>query len=86
MTEPAARPATGRISAFLAELRRRRVFRALLGWGLVSFAVLQVVEPVLHALHLPEAWLTGVVAVLALGFPATVVLAWVFDLTPAGIT
>jgi hypothetical protein len=35
--------------------------------------VLQIVEPVLHALHLPDGLLIGVV--LALGFPATVVLA-----------
>jgi len=62
------------------------VIRALLAWGLFSFAVLQVIEPVLHALHLPDGALTGVVAVLALGFPATVVPAWFFDLSRAGIT
>jgi serine/threonine-protein kinase len=70
----------------LAELKRRRVFRALAGWGIVSFAVLQTVEPVLHAYHLPEWTLTAVVTFLAAGFPVTVILAWVFDLTTKGIT
>jgi TolB-like protein/Tfp pilus assembly protein PilF len=70
----------------LAELKRRRVFRALAGWGIASFAVLQTVEPVLHAYHLPEWTLTVVVTLLAAGFPVTVILAWVFDLTTKGIT
>ena len=73
-------------SDFIAELKRRRVIRALLGWGIVAFAVLQVVEPVLHAFHLPEWALTLVVTVLGAGFPVTVVLAWLFDLTAKGIT
>lgn len=76
----------GRLQQLFSELKRRRVLRALLGWGIVSFAVLQVVEPVLHALHLPDGVLTGVVAVLALGFPATVVLSWFFDLSSAGVS
>jgi TolB-like protein/Flp pilus assembly protein TadD len=68
-----------------AELRRRRVFRALLGWGLASFGVLQVYEPVMHGLHLPEWTLTFVVVLLGLGFPVTAVLAWAYDLTASGI-
>jgi len=76
----------GDSGGILAELKRRRVFRALAGWGIVSFAVLQTVEPVLHAYHLPEWTLTAIVTLLAAGFPVTVVLAWVFDLTTKGIT
>ncbi len=75
-----------RLADLVAELKRRRVFRALLGWGIASFAILQVIEPVLHAYHLPDWTLTLVVTLLAAGFPLTVVLAWVFDLTPEGIT
>src|SRR5712691_4585530 len=39
----------------LAELNRRRVFRALVVWGVVAFAVLQIIEPVMHGLHWPDA-------------------------------
>jgi len=66
--------------ALLAELKRRRVFRALVGYGIAAFAVLQVVEPVMHGLHWPEAVLSYVVVGLALGFPIVVALAWIFDL------
>ena len=32
---------------FLEEMKRRRVFRALLAYGIGAFAVLQIVEPIL---------------------------------------
>jgi adenylate cyclase len=72
-------------SDFVAELKRRRVIRALLGWGIASFAVLQVYEPVMHGLHLPEWTLSFVVIALGLGFPVTTALAWVFDIKASGI-
>ena len=73
------------IGDFIAELKRRRVVRAVLGWGILSFAVLQIYEPVMHGLHLPEWTLTLVVVVLGVGFPATFVLAWIFDMGPGGV-
>jgi len=76
----------GRLQQFISELKRRRVIRALNGWGIFSFAVLQVVEPVLHAYHLPDGLLTVVLTVLGTGFPVTAMLAWVFDVTAKGIT
>ena len=76
----------GRVQQFISELKRRRVIRALIAWGIFSFAVLQVVEPVLHAYHLPDGLLTVVVTILGAGFPVTAVLAWAFDITAKGIT
>jgi len=69
----------------LAELKRRRVFRALLGYAIVAFAVLQVAEPVIHGLQLPDWTLSFVVVALGVGFPVLLVLAWVFDVSPSGI-
>ena len=74
-----------RIDRFIAELKRRRVLRALVVWGIAAFAVLQVYEPVMHGLHLPDWTLSFVVVVLALGFPVVAALAWTFDITPSGI-
>ena len=69
---------------FIAEFQRRRVFRVLVGYGVVSFAVLQIIEPIMHALHLPDSVLTYCVIALAIGFPLAIVLAWAFDVN-AGI-
>jgi TolB-like protein/Tfp pilus assembly protein PilF len=65
----------------LAELKRRRVFRALIGYGIAAFAVLQIVEPVSHGLHWPDPVLSYVVVALAAGFPIVVALAWIFDVS-----
>jgi hypothetical protein len=73
------------LSEWFQELRRRRVIRTLLAWSIACFAVLQVVEPVLHAFHLPDWTLTLVVTLLGIGFPVSAVLAWIFDLTTRGI-
>jgi TolB-like protein/Tfp pilus assembly protein PilF len=73
------------LSLLMRELKRRRVFRALAGYGIAAFAILQVVEPVMHGLHLPDWVLTAAVIALGLGFPVAVALAWVFDLTSEGI-
>ncbi len=54
----------------------RRVFRAIAGYGIVAAALVEVTEPVVHALHLPEWTLTFVVVALAVGFPVVAVLAW----------
>jgi len=55
------------------------VFRALIAYGIVAFAVLQIIEPVMHGLHWPDTVLSFVVVALALGFPLVVSLAWIFD-------
>jgi TolB-like protein/tetratricopeptide (TPR) repeat protein len=78
-------PSSSGPAAFLSELRRRRVLRVLVGYGITAFALLQVVEPVMHGLHLPEWVLSVVVVALGLGFPVAVALAWAFDLGPTGI-
>jgi TolB-like protein/tetratricopeptide (TPR) repeat protein len=69
----------------VAELNRRRVFRALVVYGVVAFAVLQIIEPVMHGLHWPEAVLSYVVVALALGFPVVVGFAWAFDVGASGV-
>src|SRR5438270_8630064 len=71
--------------AFISELKRRRVFRVLIGYGVVTFALLQIIEPIMHALHLPDATLTYAVLALALGFPVAVVLGWAFDINEGRI-
>ena len=61
------------------ELKRRRLVRALIAWGILTFAVLQVVEPVMHAAHWPDPVLSWVVGLLALGFPVVACIGWVLD-------
>jgi adenylate cyclase len=66
--------------SWLEEVKRRRVFRAVVTYGVVAFAVLQIIEPVMHGLSLPDWVLPATLAALGIGFPITLVLAWVLDL------
>ncbi|MCL7928336.1 MAG: hypothetical protein M8841_11170, partial [marine benthic group bacterium] len=70
---------------FFAELKRRQVFKVTAIYGAVSFGILQVADPLAGALALPDSFLRIVVALLLLGFPVALVLAWAFELTPEGV-
>jgi len=69
----------------LAELKRRHVFRVMVGYGVFAFAVLQVTEPIMHGAELPDWVLKAMLVALVLGFPVAVVLAWLYDLTAQGV-
>jgi TolB-like protein/predicted Ser/Thr protein kinase len=69
----------------LTELKRRRVVRVMVGYGIFAFAALQVTEPIMHGANLPDWVLTAVLVALAAGLPVAVILAWVFDLTAQGV-
>src|SRR6516165_4142300 len=68
----AATPHPTGLSHWFAELKRRRVFRALVAYGIAAFAVLQIIEPIMHGLRWPETVLSYVVAALAAGFPVVI--------------
>ena len=73
-----------KLACFIAELRRRHVFRVAVGYAAVAFVVLQLSEIVLPAFSAEWA-LQLVVVFVVLGFPVVMVLAWVFDITSDGI-
>jgi hypothetical protein len=73
------------LGAIISELKRRRVFRVLIGYGVVAFTLLQIVEPVQHALGLSDAVLKAVVVLLGFGFPVSLILAWAFDINAGRI-
>ena len=71
--------------SLIEELKRRRVFRAVVGYGVITFAALQIIEPIMHGLHWPDAVLSYLVVALAIGFPVVVGLAWIFDVNAGRI-
>ena len=70
---------------FFGELKRRKVYRVAVGYGVVGWLVIQFATTVLPALTLP-AWAPRFVIVLVLaGFPIALILAWALDAGPGGI-
>jgi TolB-like protein/Tfp pilus assembly protein PilF len=70
---------------FLAELKRRRVFRVAAVYGGSSFVVLQVVDVMAEGLNLSPGALQAVTLLILAGFPIALALAWAFQVTPEGL-
>lgn len=71
--------------SFLTELKRRNVIRVAIFYGAGAWLILQVADVLLELLDAPGGSLRLVAVVLALGFPFALILAWAFEITPAGI-
>jgi len=70
---------------FLAELKRRKVFRVTAVYGAASFGILQAADILFPRIGLPE-WTVTLVGALSLaGFPLALILAWAYERTPGGV-
>jgi len=74
-----------RLERTIGELKRRHVIRVLGAYAVTVWAILQVADIVLPALMAPDWVMTALVSASVLGAPVAAVLAWVYDLTPAGV-
>ncbi|MCC8362911.1 tetratricopeptide repeat protein [Lysobacter sp. A6] len=75
----------GALGRLFAELRRRRVVRVLVVYAVAGWLVIQVAATVMPGLHLPEWSVTLVIALVVLGLPIALAMAWMFDAGPKGI-
>jgi len=73
------------LKRFVRELRRREVFRTAGLYVGVGWILVEVASVVLPAFEAPDWILRALIVVVVAGFPVTVVLAWVYDLTGQGI-
>jgi hypothetical protein len=72
----------GRLGAFLAELKRRKVYQVAAAYVAVGVAI-SVSAPDLFAVFgLPAVAARFVVLVLIVGFPVALVLAWAYEVRP----
>ncbi|MFT5139058.1 MAG: TolB-like protein/Flp pilus assembly protein TadD [Lysobacterales bacterium] len=67
------------------ELKRRNVFRVAIGYTIVAWLLLQVVDLVLENISSPDWVMQVFMLALAIGFPLAVFFAWAFEMTPDGI-
>ena len=73
------------MTGFIAELRRRNMFRVAGAYGVVAWLLAQIAAVMESAFALP-AWFDAVViALLMLGFPLALFLAWSYETTPDGV-
>jgi TolB-like protein/Tfp pilus assembly protein PilF len=73
------------MSGFFEELQRRKVYRVAIAYIVASWALAQGLAQVLPIFDISNSVIRAVIALLLIGFPVALVLAWVFDVTPQGI-
>lgn len=73
------------LAGFSAEMLRRRVYPVVIAYALVAWVLLQIGEVTFEPLGLPDWMMSALVIVVIAGFPIAAVVAWMFDITPAGI-
>jgi len=70
---------------FFKELRRRNVVRVAGVYAVAGWVLVQIATTLEDSMNLP-AWFDGVVvALLIIGLPLALILAWAFELTPDGV-
>jgi TolB-like protein/Tfp pilus assembly protein PilF len=74
-----------RVNDFIRELRRRNVLRVGTAYMVVGWLVLQFIDVVFPILSLDDELGRPILYLLLAGLPVTLILAWVFELTPDGI-
>jgi adenylate cyclase len=72
-------------SRFLEKLKRRNVGRVAILYIVVCYLILEPFEMFFHLLDLPVWTGRTVVFVMVLGFPAALLFAWIYEITPDGI-
>jgi TolB-like protein/Flp pilus assembly protein TadD len=73
------------MNGFFEELKRRKVYRVAIAYIVASWALAQGLSQVLPVFEIPNSAIRVLIALLLIGFPVALVLAWVFDVTPEGI-
>jgi TolB-like protein/Flp pilus assembly protein TadD/preprotein translocase subunit Sec61beta len=74
-----------REASLWAELKRRNVVRVAAAYAVIAWLLIEVSDTIFPRLGLPEWTVTLVIALLLLGLPLALFLAWAFELTPDGM-
>lgn len=78
-------PAPSGLTAFWAELKRRKVTRVSITYAVAAWLIIQVADTTFAGFGIPLWAFRFVMLCVILGFPVAIILAWAFELTPEGI-
>ena len=74
-----------KIKEYIAEIKRRNVFKPAIAYLVGAWLVVQVADIVLETFEAPPYIMKTLMFVLIIGFPLNLIFSWVYDLTPRGI-
>jgi TolB-like protein/Flp pilus assembly protein TadD len=70
---------------FFAELQRRHVYKVGAAYAVAGWLIVQIVTQVFPIFEVSALAQRVIVLVIVAGFPITLILTWLFDITPKGI-
>ncbi len=70
---------------FLAELKRRNVYKVAVAYIVAGWALSQGIAQVLPVFDIPNLVIRLIVLLIIVGLPVALILAWMFEMTPEGI-
>jgi TolB-like protein len=70
---------------FVAELKRRNVYKVAIAYAVVAWLLMQIATQVFPFLEIPNWAIRLVIMLIVIGFPIALVIAWAFELTPEGL-
>jgi TolB-like protein/Tfp pilus assembly protein PilF len=73
------------LPSFFAELKRRNVYKVAIAYAVVAWLLMQVASQIFPFFEIPNWAVRLVVLLLIIGFPIALILAWAFELAPAGV-
>jgi adenylate cyclase len=76
---------SNKLSQFWQELKRRKVIKVTTMYAATAFIIMEAGDIMLPRLGLPDWTVTFIIVLLIVGFPITIILSWIFDVTPEGV-
>ena len=73
------------MNSFFKELKDRKVTRTAIGYSVVAFIIMQLVEILFPIFEFPNWTSKFVIILLFLGFPIVIVVSWIIDVNNEGI-
>ncbi len=73
------------MDSFLAQLRHRQVFKVATIYAVSAWPLIQIADLAVPALGLPDSVMTLLLQVFLVGFPISLVFAWLYNFTSKGI-
>ncbi len=73
------------LGQFWQELKRRKVVRIIIVYAAAAYVILEAVDIIFPQMGFPDWTVTFVIFLLIIGFIISIILSWVYDITPDGI-
>jgi hypothetical protein len=74
-----------KLASFFVELKRRDVYKVAVAYAVVAWLLIQAASILLLTFDAPACVMKAFLVFLALGFILSVIISWIFEMTPEGI-